>query len=91
VIDLHIGGNYNNAYDLVIVPEGYAMQDSAKLREDVTRCKNAIMECTPFKESATRINIRAVVSYSEESGISQETKGKEVKTVLGSAFYSLDL
>ncbi|OQA91901.1 MAG: IgA Peptidase M64 [Bacteroidetes bacterium ADurb.Bin234] len=91
VIDLHIGGNYNKAYDLVIVPEGYAMQDSAKLREDVTRCKNAIMECTPFKESATKINIRAVVSYSEESGISQETKGKEVKTILGSAFYSLDL
>ncbi len=91
VIDLHIGGNYNKAYDLVIVPEGYAMHDSAKLRKDVIRCKNAIMECTPFKESATKINIRAVVSYSEESGISQETKGKEVKTILGSAFYSLDL
>ncbi|NLE64164.1 MAG: peptidase M64 [Bacteroidales bacterium] len=91
VMDLHIGGNYNKAYDLVIVPEGYAMHDSAKLRKDVIRCKNAIMECTPFKESATKINIRAVVSYSEESGISQETKGKEVKTILGSAFYSLDL
>lgn len=91
VMDLHIGDNYNKAYDLVIVPEGYTINDSAKLREDVMRCKNAIMECTPFKESAAKINIRAVVSYSEESGISQETKGKEVKTILGSAFYSLDL
>lgn len=91
VMDLHIGNNYNMAYDLVIVPEGYTIHDSAKLREDVMRCKNAIMECTPFKESAAKINIRAMVSYSEESGISQETKGKEVKTILGSAFYSLDL
>ena len=37
VMDLHIGGNYNKAYDLVIVPEGYAMHDSAKLRKDVIR------------------------------------------------------
>ena len=91
VMDLHIGGNYNQAYDLVIVPEGYALEDSTQLREDLMRCKNAIIECTPFKESAVKINIRAVLSYSEDSGISVEIRGKKVKTVVGSAFYSLDL
>ncbi len=89
--DLYIGGAVHHAYDLVIVPEGYSIKDSAKLRIDMERCKNAIINCSPFKESANIINIRTVIAYSDESGISQETKGKIVNTVLGSSFYSLDL
>jgi hypothetical protein len=90
-VDLHIGDKPNIAYDLVIVPEGYALADSAKLRKDMERCKEAIMNCSPFKEMAGILNIRAVVAYSAESGISQEVKGNQVNTVLGASFYSLDL
>jgi len=49
------------------------------------------LNCRPFKKAATKINIRAVIAYSPQSGISQEIKGKKVKTLLGSGFYSLDL
>ncbi|MBP7102909.1 MAG: peptidase M64 [Bacteroidales bacterium] len=90
-VDLHIGDKPNNAYDLVIVPEGYALADSAKLRKDMERCKEAIMNCSPFKEMSHIINIRTVIAYSAESGISQDVKGKHVNTVLESSFYSLDL
>ncbi len=90
-LDLAIGGDMHHAYDLVIVPEGYSIKDSAKLVADMERCKNAIMGCSPFKEHAAQINIRTILAYSEESGISQEEKGKYVNTMLESGFYSLNL
>ncbi|HOF16436.1 MAG TPA: M64 family metallopeptidase [Bacteroidales bacterium] len=90
-IDLAIGGDIHRAYDLVIVPEGYSIEDSAKLIKDMKMCKDAILGCSPFKEHASQINIRTILSYSEESGISQEEKGKYVNTILESGFYSLDL
>ncbi len=90
-IDLHIGNDIHKAYDLIIVPEGYSIADSAKLRKDMERCKDAIMGCTPFKENAHMINIRTIAAYSQESGISQETKGKHVNTVLETSFYTLEV
>lgn len=90
--NLHIGDeNYHQAYDILIVPEGYALEDSSRLHRDLLRCKQTLLNCRPFKKAATKINIRAVIAYSPQSGISQEIKGKKVKTLLGSGFYSLDL
>ena len=89
VLEPHVVVDPVHAYDLLIVPEGYARADSAKLRRDVERCAQAILQCTPYKDYAHRISIRAVVAYSRESGISRETDSGEVrKTVAGSSFYT---
>ena len=90
--DLHIGNEeFNQAYDILIIPEGYAIEDSSRMRRDLLRCKQSLLNCRPFKDAATKINIRAVIAFSPQSGISHEVKGKKVKTLLNSAFYSLDL
>lgn len=88
-MDLHVVAPVAEAYDLLIVPEGYALSDSAKLRRDVERAGRAILECSPFSENAKRFNIRALYCYSMESGISREKSRDSVRrTKVGSSFYT---
>lgn len=90
VVDLHIGTHYSHAYDLLIIPEGYSIEDSAKLRTDIQRGAQAILNCEPYKSNADRINIRALLSYSRVSGISREKDSTTVcNTILGTSFYTL--
>ena len=87
---LHVVAEPSKAYDILLVPEGYAMEDSAKWRRDAERCAAAILNCSPFKENAGRINIRALADYSQESGVSKEDAGmRKKKTLLGASFYTL--
>ncbi len=89
VLDLHVVAPVANAYDLLIVPEGYAVSDSAKLQKDVRRAADAILSCSPFKENAHRFNIRALCCYSNQSGISREKSPDSVRnTILGTSFYT---
>lgn len=88
--NLHIGADNTHAYDLVVIPEGYSIQDSAKLRTDIHRCANAILNCSPYKENAHRLNIRALLSYSAQSGVSRDKDSTDVRnTALGASFYTL--
>lgn len=89
VLDLHVVAPVSAAYDLLIVPEGYAVEDSAKLRRDVQRASQAILGCRPFAENAPRFNIRALCCYSRESGISREKSRDSVRrTIVGTSFYT---
>lgn len=89
LLKTHVVADPRYAYDILIVPEGYSIADSSKLKRDVERCSQAILQCSPYKENAYRLNIRAVVSYSKESGISQEFGPGDVKkTVAASSFYT---
>ena len=87
---LHVVAEPAKAYDILLVPEGYAVSDSAKWRKDAERCAEAILNCSPFKENAGRINIRALADYSQESGVSKDDAGmRKKKTLLGASFYTL--
>ena len=90
IMALHVVAEPAKAYDILLVPEGYAVSDSAKWRKDAERCAEAILNCSPFKENAGRINIRALADYSQESGVSKEDAGmRKKKTLLGASFYTL--
>ncbi len=90
IMALHVVAEPAKAYDILLVPEGYAVSDSAKWRKDAERCAEAILNCSPFKENAYRINIRALYAYSKESGVSRDGIGKRrKKTRLGASFYTL--
>ena len=88
--NLHVVAEPAKAYDILLVPEGYAFADTAKWRKDAEHCAEAILNCSPFKENAWRINIRALKCYSQESGVSKEDAGmRKKKTLLGASFYTL--
>ncbi|MBP5395960.1 MAG: peptidase M64 [Bacteroidales bacterium] len=87
---LHVVEEPSKAYDILLVPEGYAFSDTAKWRKDAERCAEAILNCSPFKENAYRINIRALCEFYVESGVSRDGTGKRrKKTLLGASFYTL--
>jgi hypothetical protein len=49
------------------------------------------MNCTPYKENRSHVNIRAIKGYSEESGITQPQNNFYVKTLLNCTYNALDL
>ena len=88
--NLHVVAEPAKAYDILLVPEGYAFADTAKWRKDAERCAAAILNCSPFKENAWRINIRALCESYIESGVSKDDASmRKKKTLLGASFYTL--
>lgn len=91
VMTLHKGATPDKALDILFIPDGYSKADKKKLKYDMKRFASYILACSPFKESAQKINIRAIKGFSEESGITDPNGGITKKTLLGSSFNVLDL
>jgi hypothetical protein len=89
--DLHIGGNPKQSLDILFIPEGYAKNDRKKLRADMKRFAGYIMQCSPYKECAGKINIRAIEAFSEESGVTDPNKRVFKKTLLNCSYNVIDL
>jgi len=91
VLDLHIGGTNETCLNIVIVPDGYSKKESAKLKADMARIGNYILECTPFKENKQNINIRGIEGYSKHSGITDPNAKIFKKTLIGTSFNTIDV
>lgn len=91
VTDLHIGGNAEDCLDILFIPDGYAKSDKELMNSDMNRFSTYILNCSPFKELAEHINIRAIKGYSEESGITDPNQQIYKKTLLNSSFNILNL
>lgn len=89
---LELGGSRPpaEAMDVVIVPEGYAAHDTAKLRADLQRFARAFLESEPWKANRDRIHVRGVLAISPESGVSEPRKGIFRDTILGASFNTFD-
>jgi hypothetical protein len=89
--DLHVGGNPKQSLDILFIPEGYAKNDRKKLHADMKRFAGYIMQCSPYKECADKINIRAIEAFSEESGVTDPNKGVFKKTLLNCSYNVIDV
>ena len=89
--DLHIGGNPKQSLDILFIPEGYTKRDRKELRTDMKRFADYIMQCSPYKECADKINIRAVEAFSEESGVTNPTEGIFKKTLLNCSYNTIEV
>lgn len=90
VITLLENGPPHQKVDFLILGDGYAKADLEKFREDAERWKNVIIETSPFKEHAKKINIRAIEVISEDTGIDDPRKSIWKNTLLGTSYNSLD-
>jgi hypothetical protein len=87
-----ISGNGNKAnIDIAFLAEGYKATEMKKFRADAARIWNYITTIEPFKSYASKFNIYAVESVSEQSGTDIPGKGIYVNTVLSSSFYTFDV
>jgi len=79
-------GSLENAIDLVIVSEGYALKDRSKFFHDARRAADALFSHEPFKSYKERFNLRAVFAPSEDSGVSIPHDGEWRRTAVSSHF-----
>ena len=91
VMNLHKGNTPDKAIDILFIPDGYAKKDKKVLKHDMKRFASYVMNCSPYREMANKVNIRAIEGYSEQSGITQPQNDFYVKTLLNCAYNALDL
>lgn len=91
VFEVHLSNDSWNALDVVFLPEGYTQQEMIKFRNDCLRFADYLLKATPFNEYTDRINIRAVLAPSDESGTDVPGEGIWKKTVMNSNFYTFGL
>lgn len=76
--------------DLVILAEGYTVEEMGKFEKDAKQLIDYMFIQEPFKEYKSHFNIWLVKSESKESGTDIPGKGIYKKTVLNSNFYTFD-
>jgi len=77
--------------DIVVLPEGYTINEVDKFRNDVKRFKGYLFKVSPFKENQEKINFWTVMAPSIESGTDIPGENIWKNTVLNSHFYTFDM
>jgi len=78
------------AVDIVILPDGYTMDELGKFIEDVNFFKESLFAFEPYASMRDKFNIHAVLAPSEQAGIAIPAEGIWPETVLSSHFYTFD-
>lgn len=87
---IHSGGDYKNSLDIAFLADGYSEAEILKFFSDSERISNYLLNCLPFKERNQNINIWAVYTDSEHSGINDPIKNEIKNTALGLTFSTFD-
>lgn len=90
VFDVFGGADPAHAVDIVILPDGYTMDELGKFIDDSRRLAESLLAFEPYKQLKERFRIRAVLAPSAESGIAVPADHKWPETVLSSSFYTFD-
>ncbi len=75
VDEVLVNGPAQEKLDIVILGDGYSAKEMDKFRNDAKRLAGALMDAEPFKSQSKNINIRAVESPSEQSGVNKPHHG----------------
>lgn len=90
VFDVFGGADPAHAVDIVILPDGYTMDELGKFIDDSRRLAESLLAFEPYKQLKERFRIRAVLAPSAESGIAVPADHNWPETVLSSSFYTFD-
>jgi len=76
--------------DIVVLPDGYTMEELGEFVEDAQFFAESIFQFEPFKSLKDKFRVRAVLAPSDESGIPVPAEDFWPQTALGSSFYTFD-
>jgi len=76
--------------DIVILGDGYSAKEMEKFRNDAKRLANVLLSAEPFKSQSKNINIRAVESPSEQSGVNKPHYGVFKHSKLSVSYSAFD-
>ncbi|MDH3268299.1 MAG: IgA Peptidase M64 [Ignavibacteria bacterium] len=77
--------------DIVIIPEGYAVEEMEIFKNDCDRFSEYLFNSSPFKENKDKFNIWGIEAPSNESGTDIPKEDIWKKTLVNSSFYTFDL
>lgn len=77
--------------DIVILCDGYTINEIKKMENDANNIKEYIINCSPFKEYKNNFNIWLVKSISQESGTDIPGERIYKNTILNSSFYTFNI
>jgi hypothetical protein len=76
--------------DIVIVPEGYTIDEMELFKNDCNRFSDYLFNSSPFKENKDKFNIWGVEAPSMESGVDIPKENIWKKTLVNSNFYTFE-
>lgn len=76
--------------DIVILGDGYSAKEMEKFRKDAKRLGEVLMNSEPYKSQAKNINIRAVETPAEQSGVNKPHHGVFKRTPLSVSYSAFD-
>jgi hypothetical protein len=76
--------------DVVILAEGYNMEEQEKFDRDVKKYIRELFKVSPFKERKKDFNVYSIGLISQDSGIDEPRQNIWKNTALGASYNSLD-
>ncbi|MBW6535094.1 MAG: IgA Peptidase M64 [Mariniphaga sp.] len=90
-VSIEKNGKPENHVDLVILAEGYTVDEMDKFVEDAKRVSGYLFEEEPFKSNRKKFNVTALVTPSVDSGTDIPGENVYKNTIFSSTFYTFDL
>jgi hypothetical protein len=76
--------------DIVILGDGYSTKEMTKFRNDAKRLSEVLLNAEPFKSQSKNINIRAVETPAEQSGVNKPHHEVFKRTPLSVSYSAFD-
>jgi hypothetical protein len=89
VYDAESNGDPHDRVDIVILGEGYTVDEKSKFEKDLKHFSDVFFSQEPYKSYADKFNIHGVYKPSEDSGIDEPRAGIFKNTVLSCTFNSM--
>jgi len=90
VVAIHESGDPNEKLDLVLIGDGYTAEEMDKFVADAKRVTGYLLNAEPYKSRKDDINVWAVKTPSQESGISRPHPEIHKRTALSAHYSSFD-
>ena len=87
---IHESGPAQEKLDIVILGDGYSTEEMGKFVSDAKRLGNVLLSAEPFNTRKNDINIRAVETPAQESGVLKPHPGVFKRTPLSAHYSSFD-
>ena len=87
---IHESGKPQEKLDIVILGDGYTAEEMDKFVADAKRLTKSLLDAEPFKGRKDDINVWAVETPSQESGVTKPHPGVFKRTALSTHYSSFD-
>jgi len=90
-VSIEKNGKPEDHIDLVILAEGYTVDEMDKFVEDAKRVSGYLFEEEPYKSNRKKFNVTALLTPSVDSGTDIPGENVYKNTIFNATFYTFDL